>query len=325
MKKSLKGVNLGGWLVLERWITPSLFKGVKSRDELGLCEELGPKKAQQIITTHRRSFITENDFKWLSANGIEILRIPLGYWIFGNEKTYVGGLHYLDFAFDQAEKHGMKILICMHGAAGSQNGEHHSGKSGQIQWHTDENQTKTLSCLKKLATRYKDRQELWGIELLNEPDRNIDKKSLTKFYRDCYREIRSIVGEKIYIVISDQFRPFRWVLGLGRNYKNLILDRHLYQIFSPLDKKTSYKAKIFIVKTWWYLLIWVTQLFTPTIVGEWSAAMPKTAEPKNATYMKAQDRVFSSSRANFYWTYKTEDEGNWNYRSRKEYFLKSTS
>ena len=24
----LRGVNLGGWLVLEKWITPSLFEGL---------------------------------------------------------------------------------------------------------------------------------------------------------------------------------------------------------------------------------------------------------------------------------------------------------
>ena len=26
----LRGVNLGGWLVLEKWITPSLFEGLEA-------------------------------------------------------------------------------------------------------------------------------------------------------------------------------------------------------------------------------------------------------------------------------------------------------
>jgi hypothetical protein len=26
MENTLRGVNLGGWLVLERWMTPTLFK-----------------------------------------------------------------------------------------------------------------------------------------------------------------------------------------------------------------------------------------------------------------------------------------------------------
>ena len=27
---NLRGVNLGGWLVLEKWITPSLFEGLQA-------------------------------------------------------------------------------------------------------------------------------------------------------------------------------------------------------------------------------------------------------------------------------------------------------
>lgn len=37
----LRGVNLGGWLVLEKWITPSLFAGLRATDETSYCVELG--------------------------------------------------------------------------------------------------------------------------------------------------------------------------------------------------------------------------------------------------------------------------------------------
>ena len=38
-KEKLKGVNLGGWLVLEKWITPSLFDGTNAVDEFHLHKE----------------------------------------------------------------------------------------------------------------------------------------------------------------------------------------------------------------------------------------------------------------------------------------------
>ncbi len=41
--KKLRGVNLGGWLVLEKWMTPSLFAGLKAEDETSYCRELGTK------------------------------------------------------------------------------------------------------------------------------------------------------------------------------------------------------------------------------------------------------------------------------------------
>ena len=33
----LRGVNLGGWLVLEKWMTPSLFDGTAAADETYFC------------------------------------------------------------------------------------------------------------------------------------------------------------------------------------------------------------------------------------------------------------------------------------------------
>jgi glucan 1,3-beta-glucosidase len=39
--KKLRGVNLGGWLVLEKWMTPSMFDGLQATDETSYCVELG--------------------------------------------------------------------------------------------------------------------------------------------------------------------------------------------------------------------------------------------------------------------------------------------
>lgn len=34
----IKGVNLGGWLLLERWMSPSLFAGTDAVDEYTLMQ-----------------------------------------------------------------------------------------------------------------------------------------------------------------------------------------------------------------------------------------------------------------------------------------------
>jgi len=39
--KKLRGVNLDGWLVLEKWMTPSMFDGLQATDETSYCVELG--------------------------------------------------------------------------------------------------------------------------------------------------------------------------------------------------------------------------------------------------------------------------------------------
>ena len=46
------------------------------------------------------------------------------------------------FRFDWAEKHDLKVLLELHGLVGSQNGEHHSGDSGQLAWLQPANRQK---------------------------------------------------------------------------------------------------------------------------------------------------------------------------------------
>ena len=53
-----RGVNLGGWLVLEKWITPSLYAGVQAEDEYTLCQTLGKAKASERLKRHRETWIT---------------------------------------------------------------------------------------------------------------------------------------------------------------------------------------------------------------------------------------------------------------------------
>ncbi|WP_341278013.1 hypothetical protein [Paenibacillus sp. FSL H8-0537] len=38
--KKVKGVNLGNWLVLEKWMNPAMFEGTEYEDETWLCRTL---------------------------------------------------------------------------------------------------------------------------------------------------------------------------------------------------------------------------------------------------------------------------------------------
>jgi glucan 1,3-beta-glucosidase len=66
--KKMRGVNLGSWLVLEKWMVPSLFEGTAATDETTWCAELGPAAAEKL-RAHWNSWITESDFAWLAARG----------------------------------------------------------------------------------------------------------------------------------------------------------------------------------------------------------------------------------------------------------------
>lgn len=64
------------WLVLEKWMTPSLFEGLAALDETAYCVELG-ERAGPLLKQHWDSFITPDDFAWLAKTGINAVRIPI--------------------------------------------------------------------------------------------------------------------------------------------------------------------------------------------------------------------------------------------------------
>lgn len=317
----LKGVNLGGWLVLERWITPSLFEGLHARDEKGFCLESGGKKAE-VLENHWRNWIVEDDFKWIAKTGLNAVRIPVGYWVFGDAAPYVGSIQYLDWAMAQAEKYNLKVLVDFHAAPGSQNGKTHSGESLGVHWHeNDKNIERSLEVIEKLSQRYCTSPSLWGIEVLNEPSRDISKQILLDHYAKSYKIIREHCGEKTKVLISDAFQPKKWKKEM--KHQNVLLDMHLYQCFGSFDKKLSLKQHIRKTEKDWRKTIAKVQKHKPVVVGEWSLALDP-ATYKNVSqaekiaakkaYGQAQLETFADAIGWFYWTYKTESNSDWNFR-----------
>jgi glucan 1,3-beta-glucosidase len=322
--KSIYGVNLGGWLVLEKWMTPSLFEGTDAIDEYSYSQKVGAGFTKKL-KDHRSTFITRADFAWLQLHGIKAVRLPVGYWVFGGEEPYEPTIDYVDMAFKWGEETGIKILIDMHGAPGSQNGQDHSGKSGGIKWHKDEaNIIKTLDVITKLTERYKDSSSLLGIELLNEPSWKIPRRKLLKYYTAAYQTIRARLGGDIWIVFSDNFRPRRWKRKLRRpEFTGMYIDRHEYQIFSKKDRRMDILSHLKRTLAAVPKELARARRYHPVIIGEWSLALdPSPMRELNEMQLDAAMRMYGSaqlyayegSSAWFYWSYKTEYGGPWSYR-----------
>ena len=85
------GVNIGGWLVLEPYITPSLFEAFRTNphnddgipvDEYHFCQKLGYENAKERLYNHWSTFYKEEDFAKIASQGFNLVRIPIGYWAF---------------------------------------------------------------------------------------------------------------------------------------------------------------------------------------------------------------------------------------------------
>ena len=319
----LRGVNLGGWLVLEKWMTPTLFAGTSAIDEYTFMQTQG---ARGKLREHQKNFIRESDFRWLRDNGVQAVRIPVGYWILEGDAPYVASIGRLDWAFTMAKKYQLQVLLCMHGAPGSQNGHDHSGRVGKANWHTDAAyREQTIVILEKLARRYKDHAQFWGIELLNEPKTSLVQRSLRRFYRQAYARVAAIVRPEIRIIFSDAFTPRLMNAAIGGKHP-VLMDIHWYHFAFWAHKWAP-------VGMYWWIVSWHGKLLRRLkhqqgiVIGEWSGVLshqglrryPKNNhDPLQHEHIARQLAAYSSADAWFYWTYKTEGAGIWNYRSLVE-------
>jgi len=253
----LRGVNIGNWLVLEKWMEPELFQGIEGEDELDFVTCLPEEESKRRLKEHYETYVTEQDIAFLAEAGVNMLRIPVPYYIYGDVDNRLGSIEYLDRAFAWAEKYGIKILIDLHSVRGGQNGFDNSGTCGLCTWHKHpEYVEETLQLLEKLAQRYRDRPNLFGIGPINEPanwnimqmnlqrfkdlypERVAESEAvpddfLEKFYLEVYRRLRPILPQDAVIVLSDQFNLSRWENFMPADqYPGVWLDAHKYLCFS---------------------------------------------------------------------------------------------
>jgi glucan 1,3-beta-glucosidase len=291
-----KGVNLGNWLVLEKWMSPELFDGTSAEDEYHLWRALDETARRERFKVHRDAYITDRDFAYLASKGIDFVRLPVPFFVFGDYAPYVGCIDYLDKAFRWGERHHVKILIDLHTVPDSQNGFDNGGICGVCKFHKNPEHVEfALSVLERLAARYRRNPSLWGIEVLNEPvspevwnlinvpkhfraedpaqaegSEPVPTEFLKRFYMDAYDRIRA-QADDVKVVFHDGFRIKEWVGFIKEpDFKNVVVDTHMYLVNralsagdADLDVILAYIASQFggTVKE-------MSQHF-PVMVGEW--------------------------------------------------------
>ena len=348
----LRGVNLGGWLVLEKWMTPSLFEGLAATDETSWCVELG-RKVPERLRAHWASFITREDFAWLADAGINAVRIPVGHWILGPpypwhprygslpEPFITGGIEVLDRALDHAAEFGLGVIIDLHAAAGCQNGFDNGGMKDVCDWAGDSAFVDhSVELLGRLAARYRAHRALRGIEVLNEPRWDVPTALLKDYYQRAYDAIRTHCPPgRVAVVFHDGFRPhgeFGDFFVSGR-FDDVLFDVHRYQCFERADLDLDLAGHLHKAAVLWRneAVQIQRELGIPAIAGEWSLGLDLKAVslwaegPFNhaldrldrfgedvalRAYAAAQLLAFEHYSGWFFWSYRTETTPAWSLR-----------
>lgn len=207
----IRGVNLGGWLVVEKWMTGDsvIWKGVPdqtaNQGEFKTMQFLGHQVGDARFEQHRATWITEADIAEIARSGLNTVRVPIGFWIVGFDnndpgnqqewKVYApGALKYLDMLIrDWANKYNVAVLISFHAVKGSQSGMDHSSPPdpGKSYWGLyKENVDNAIAVNNFLAERYKNEPAFLGIGMLNEPSGSTTNTVLKDYYTRSYDVIR---------------------------------------------------------------------------------------------------------------------------------------
>ncbi|GAA0137745.1 cellulase family glycosylhydrolase [Paenibacillus sp. YSY-4.3] len=294
----IKGVNLGNWLVLEKWMSPGLFEGTTAEDEYYLPTQLSKEVYEARIRVHRQEYITERDFAAIKSYGLNAVRIPVPYFIMGDCPPFIGCVDELDKAFLWAEKYGLQVLIDLHTVPGSQNGFDNGGISGVCKWaQQPESVEFTLKLLEKLSERYGEKPNLWGIQILNEPITErlwnaidvqnrykpvdlemaagsgpISLEFLRTFYVEAYRRMRRYLPEDKYIVFHDGFELKAWKDFMRESeFINVVLDTHQYLMMAEVSGcEQTVEGYVNYVQEYFAKDIAEMQKYFPVICGEWS-------------------------------------------------------
>ncbi|CAE6499176.1 unnamed protein product [Rhizoctonia solani] len=256
----IRGVNLGGWLVLEPFISPALYEpymnaSTPAIDEWTLCENIANDPSSggvaKVIEEHYKTFVTEEDFAQIAAAGLNWVRIPIPYWaieVYPGEPFLEGvAWKYFLKAVEWARKYGLRIKLDLHTAPGSQNAYNHSGMMGRVGWLNGTmgiaNAQRSLNHIRIFTQfisqpQYKDVVLIFGI--INEtPMGSIPRDPLERFHLEAHNMMRNITGigegNGPWISVHDGFDPLdRWADFMPGGDR-IMLDTHPYYSFGDQD------------------------------------------------------------------------------------------
>ncbi|KAG2105815.1 glycoside hydrolase family 5 protein [Suillus discolor] len=343
-----RGVNLGSWFVLERWVSGSPFQGAAGSGQSDLDVAKG-LHAKQVLEHHWDSWITSSDFEWLAARGINTVRIPIGYYHIcaldpsiltrtdfdGLQHVFEGAWSRLVAAVVTAQSFGIGVLFDLHAAPGKQNKDSHSGTSSPVIsfFNSRFNMQLAIRTLRILVTQLIALRahgpvfdNIVGIQLLNEPHPS-SHQTLYDWYGEAIQEIRKIdSGFPIYISdcwMTDQYADF--VAHLPSSLALTCIDYHLYRCFTSSDISTSAAQHTASLADrnapFSQMFSRVSEKLAASgsglIVGEWSGALNPGSlrgttdeHQERASYIRAQLDLFELYCAgSFFWTYKKEWPG----------------
>ncbi len=219
----LRGINLGGWLMMEGYILHSrnFAEHILKKE---FARHNGQRALQDFVRLYRQNFITYQDIQGIKRMGANCLRVPFNYRLIENDKRW----DYLDSVIRWCRKEKVYCILDLHAAPGAQNPDWHSDSDGRaLLWKDKKNQKLFLNLWHKIARRYKDEAAIAGYDVLNEAVVK-NPKDLRRFYAGIVKEIRKVDKNHIIFLEANNYGQQLKPLGKPRG-ENIAYSIHIYR------------------------------------------------------------------------------------------------
>lgn len=234
-KVRLRGVDVGGWLMMESWMTPADKSGLTDNYAMikTLDSRFGVVTEQKLLRTYQQNWITLQDFDNLKAQGFNFIRLPV-WWL--NFETMDGqwrpdAFEMVDWAVKEAASHGIYVLIDMHGVVGGESAVQSAGQHDNAYWASQTDQDATAAIWTKLAAHFRGNPAVMGYDLINEPFGAPSAPDVWRAYARLYKTVRAVDPEHI-AVMDSTFGSYSWeTLPDPSTYgwKNVVYEMHEYK------------------------------------------------------------------------------------------------
>lgn len=321
--RRLRGVNLSGWLVLEPWVTPSLFAGTGAFSEAELASVMEDSRYAELLERHRSTFIDEGDFARIASRGYDAVRLQVPWYVFGEAGPMPGPsegcLDYVDRAFDWAEAAGIEVLLDVAVVPGTD-----SASPASFFGDVASFRRAVIDVAAALASRYAERENFLGIEPIGAIKgrsrrglsvvEGVPPHLLRNFYRDAYEAVREAAGTRSIFVVNDAGLPDAWRAFMSpARYENVWLDSHVFHYSDSMNAAGPTGVRRLVKDTEQYLAR-AKKSGLPVMVGEWSSALPLADAGMTPEGRIALERVFTAGQMSafsgcagwFFQTWKTE-------------------
>ena len=241
----LRGINVGGWLIMEEWMSPYTVTGGNAEAFRILEERFGREDTYALFDSYYDHFLTARDIEMIAELGYNCVRVPFWYrnFMYDDQGTWIldengnRDLSRLEWIVAECEKNGLYVILDLHGAPGAQGDNEHCGELENCRLFEDSEQGEqwralTAEIWKTVAERFVGNNTVCMYDILNEPlcdvsTSNEDFQMLWEVYDQCYDAIRA-VDEDTMITMEGTWRYNRLPRPGKYNWKNVVYQIHLY-------------------------------------------------------------------------------------------------